>query len=131
MQPPMDLKRFFEKALSSDQGQLERWAHTELDSAELARLVDESVLSLTAEVDGQFAGFCVLFAPGAPYESLNYRWFSRTYDDFVYLDRIAVQMKGRTRVVPTAKIDEAPDEAEYFAKVIRPFPRDRKRRDCP
>jgi len=37
MQPPMDLKRFFEKALSSDQGQLERWAHTELDSAELAR----------------------------------------------------------------------------------------------
>jgi hypothetical protein len=33
----MDLKRFFEKALSSDMGPLERWAHTELDSVEQAR----------------------------------------------------------------------------------------------
>jgi len=62
----------------------------ELDATELGRLVRESVLSLTAEVDGAFAGFCILFAPDAPYQSLNYQWFSRTYDDFVYLDRIAV-----------------------------------------
>ena len=62
----------------------------ELDAPEISRLVDESIVSLTAEVDGSFAGFCVLFAPGAPYQSLNYQWFSRTYDEFVYLDRIAV-----------------------------------------
>ena len=65
-------------------------ALNELDAPEIARLVEHSELALTAEVDGTFAGFCIVFAPGAPYESLNYRWFSRTYEHFVYLDRIAV-----------------------------------------
>ena len=62
----------------------------ELDTPEIARLVAHSEVALAAEVDGAFAGFCIVFAPGAPYQSLNYQWFSRTYDDFVYLDRIAV-----------------------------------------
>ena len=65
-------------------------ALNELDHPELERLVGASDLSLTAEVDGTFAGFCIVFAPGAPYQSLNYQWFSRTYADFAYLDRIAV-----------------------------------------
>ena len=30
-----------------------------------------------------------------PYASLNYTWFSRTYDHFVYLDRIAVAPEFR------------------------------------
>ena len=49
-----------------------------------------AALALTAEVDGAFAGFCITFPPGVDYASLNYGWFSRNYDDFVYLDRIAV-----------------------------------------
>ncbi len=65
-------------------------ALNELDAPEIARLVAHSELALTAEVDETFAGFCIVFAPGAPYQSLNYGWFSRTYDEFVYLDRIAV-----------------------------------------
>ena len=36
------------------------------------------------------AGFCWCLGPGQPYDSLNYRWFSARYDDFSYLDRIAV-----------------------------------------
>ena len=79
----------------------------ELDAAELERLVGESVLSLTAEVDGAFAGFCILLPPGAPYESLNYRWFSRTYDEFVYLDRIAVDPSFRRLGVGRAFYDAA------------------------
>jgi predicted GNAT superfamily acetyltransferase len=62
----------------------------ELDAAELERLFGMAALALTAEVDDQFAGFCVTFPPGVDYASLNYGWFSRKYDDFVYLDRIAV-----------------------------------------
>lgn len=65
-------------------------ALNELDAPEIARLASHSEVSLAAEVDGTFAGFCIVFAPGAPYQSLNYQWFSRTYDEFVYLDRIAV-----------------------------------------
>jgi uncharacterized protein len=65
-------------------------ALNELDRAEIERLVSISAVSLTADVDGAFAGFCIVFAPGVEYASLNYQWFSRTYSDFVYLDRIAV-----------------------------------------
>ncbi len=67
----------------------------ELDDAEIARLVTISHVALTADVDGEFAGFCIVFAPGADYASLNYQWFSRAYDDFVYLDRIAVHPSFR------------------------------------
>jgi predicted GNAT superfamily acetyltransferase len=61
-----------------------------LDAAELERLHGMAALALTAEVDGAFAGFCITLGPGVDYGSLNYGWFSRNYDDFVYLDRIAV-----------------------------------------
>ncbi len=67
----------------------------ELNEAEIARLVSISAASLTAEVDGAFAGFCIVFSPGADYASLNYGWFSARYDDFVYLDRIAVDPQFR------------------------------------
>ena len=62
----------------------------ELDEAEVARLAALAEVALVAEVDGTFAGFCWVIGPGQPYGSLNYGWFSRQYDDFVYLDRIAV-----------------------------------------
>lgn len=65
-------------------------ALNELDATEIARLVGIAEVALTAEVDGAFAGFCIVFAPGVDYGSLNYAWFSRTYTDFAYLDRIAV-----------------------------------------
>jgi predicted GNAT superfamily acetyltransferase len=62
----------------------------ELDAPELERLFGMGALSLTAEVDDQFAGFCLTLPPGVDYASLNYGWFSRNYDDFVYLDRITI-----------------------------------------
>lgn len=65
-------------------------ALNELDAAEIERLVAMSLVSLTAEVDGAFAGFCITFPPGVDYGSLNYGWFSRRYTEFAYLDRIAV-----------------------------------------
>jgi hypothetical protein len=65
-------------------------ALNELDDAEIERLVGMSLVSLAAEVDGAFAGFCITFAPGVDYGSLNYAWFSRNYMEFAYLDRIAV-----------------------------------------
>jgi len=72
----------------------------ELDHAEVARLAALAEAALVAEVlgdDGQsrFAGFCWVLGPGQPYASLNYGWFSRHYDEFVYLDRIAVHSDFR------------------------------------
>ena len=65
-------------------------ALSELTAADVTRLVGISDAALVAEVDGAFAGFCWVLGPGQPYTSLNYRWFSERYPDFLYLDRIAV-----------------------------------------
>jgi len=62
----------------------------ELDMPEVARLAALAETALVAEVDGAFAGFCWVIGPRQPYASLNYGWFSRQYDEFLYLDRIAV-----------------------------------------
>ena len=70
-------------------------AVNELDAAELDRLTSISLVSLAAEVDGAFAGFCIVFGPGADYASRNYAWFAARYGDFAYLDRIAVDTSQR------------------------------------
>lgn len=56
---------------------------------DLGDIADESLIALVAEVDDQIAGFSLVLAPGADYDSINYLWFSERYDDFVYLDRVA------------------------------------------
>ena len=57
-------------------------------------LIAESIVALTArvygDVDGNVAGFCIVLAPASSYDSVNYRWFDDRFDDFVYLDRVAV-----------------------------------------
>lgn len=65
-------------------------ALSELDRVRCAELATMADAALVAEVDGTFAGFCWVLGPQQPYSSMNYTWFSERYDDFVYLDRIAV-----------------------------------------
>jgi len=73
------------------------------DEAKLARLLDQSLIALAA-TDGSGApiGFCLVLGPGADYASVNYRWFAERYDDFVYLDRVAVDEAARNRGVGAA-----------------------------
>ncbi len=84
-------------------------AINELDAPELDRLLGMAALALTAEVDGAFAGFCITFPPRIDYGSLNYGWFSRNYDDFVYLDRIAVDPNYRRLGIGKAFYSEVVD----------------------
>lgn len=56
----------------------------------LGHVASESLVALVADVDGEVAGFCLVLPPGAEYGSKNYEWFSERYDDFVYLDRVAI-----------------------------------------
>jgi predicted GNAT superfamily acetyltransferase len=73
----------------------------------LAAIVDQSLIALVGSVASGasdrrtpdsvtvgdtpvIAGFCLVLAPGADYESVNYRWFGDRYHDFIYLDRVAI-----------------------------------------
>ena len=48
-----------------------------------------------AVADGRLAAFLIGLRPGTSYESSNYRWFCHNYDDFAYVDRIAVAEHAR------------------------------------
>ena len=70
----------------------------ELDHVQLQFLIDHSLYSFAIGADTLHA-FCITFAPGAPYTSVNYQWFSQNYSDFVYLDRIVVSEKMRNQTL--------------------------------
>ena len=83
---------------------------------DLGDIADRSAIALVAELDDQIAGFCLVLAPGADYDSLNYVWFSERYDEFIYLDRVAFpaahQGRGLGRAIYT--------EVERLAAERRP-----------
>ncbi|MCX6536869.1 MAG: GNAT family N-acetyltransferase [Actinobacteria bacterium] len=70
----------------------------ELDRVQLQFLIEHSLYSFAIGADTLHA-FCITFAPGAPYTSVNYQWFSKEYSDFVYLDRIVVSEKMRNQTL--------------------------------
>ena len=42
-------------------------------------------------LDESLAGFLLVLPMNIPYKSLNYTWFSERYNNFAYIDRIAVK----------------------------------------
>ena len=44
----------------------------------------------TLKVENKIAGFLIALSPGKEYSSLNYKWFEKTYDSFMYVDRIVI-----------------------------------------
>ena len=57
----------------------------------------EAAYFRVACVDDDVGGFLIGLTPGIPYDSINFRWFCRRYDGFVYIDRIAVAEHHRRR----------------------------------
>ena len=72
----------------------------------LGAIVDESVIALVAEVDGQIAGFCLVLEPDADYDSINFIWFNEQYDDHVYLDRVAIAERFHRKGIGRAMYTE-------------------------
>jgi len=44
----------------------------------------------TLTVENKIAGFLIALSPGKDYSSLNYKWFEKTYNSFMYVDRIVI-----------------------------------------
>lgn len=45
--------------------------------------------------NGKIGAFIIGFREGADYDSVNYRWFESRYDNFLYIDRIVVDIGAR------------------------------------
>lgn len=60
-----------------------------VDAARMAFLLAESPIALAVDVAGATVGFCLVMRSDSTYDSVNFRWFTERYDDFMYLDRVA------------------------------------------
>jgi predicted GNAT superfamily acetyltransferase len=91
----------------------------------LAAITQESCIALVVEIDGVVAGFCQVLPPAASYGSSNYAWFSARYDDFIYLDRVAVAAEHRGRGVGSRLYDEVErrTRAAWFTLEVNLRPR--------
>lgn len=73
---------------------------------QLQWFVDNAAYARVARVDGRVAGFLIGLRPGTDYESLNYRWFCDRYDDFAYVDRVAVAGWARRQGIAVTLYDD-------------------------
>ncbi len=68
-----------------------------LTSERLDHLHGECKMHLVA-VDGEkVLAFCLVFQEGADYDSINYLWFRNHYKQFLYIDRLVVDIRERKR----------------------------------
>lgn len=54
-------------------------------------------VALALEDSGSVRGFCMVLPPGTAYDSPNYLFFESRFDDFVYLDRVAITASHQGR----------------------------------
>jgi len=64
---------------------------------EISYLLELSTFSLGVFSNDELLGFVICLSPGTDYGSLNYAWFNTRYDEFIYVDRIAVSTGYRDR----------------------------------
>ncbi len=62
----------------------------------LEHMFEEAELCKVATNEGQILAFCLAFREGADYDSVNYLWFASHYPNFLYVDRVVVDLKKQT-----------------------------------
>jgi predicted GNAT superfamily acetyltransferase len=91
---------------------------SELDEARLELVLSFAHRSLVAEHDDEVVGFAIAMAPGAPYDSDNYRWFSTHFEQFLYLDRVAVAESMRRRGIGAQLYRAMETQAQAFGRMV-------------
>ena len=78
----------------------------QVSQQELSDLLKLSALSLGVFREGEVLGFVICLSPGTTYSSLNYAWFNNKYNDFIYVDRIAVSLDHRDKGIGSKLYEE-------------------------
>jgi uncharacterized protein len=94
------------------------WALSPLDATSLAEHRALAAFALVCDVEGEVAAFAIAYTPGTSYRSVNYAWHSAHFDDFVYLDRIAVDPAFRRRGIAKAIYDAIEGEAKPHGRMV-------------
>ena len=89
-----------------------------VNSVSLERLwwfTSEAEYFRVAECSSQIAGFLLCLAPEADYDSPNFLWLKQRFDDFLYIDRVAIDLSFHRRGIAKALyLDAAATVGERF-----------------
>lgn len=66
-----------------------------MDEEKLKVLKAESQLLWVVELAEELVAFIIAFREGAAYDSINYQWFDKNFDQFLYIDRVVVDISTR------------------------------------
>jgi uncharacterized protein len=94
------------------------WALSPLDGPGLQDHRAAAAYTLVCVVEDQVAAFAISYLPGSSYPSVNYRWHDERFDDFLYLDRIAVDPAFRRRGIAGAIYDLMELEAKPHGRLV-------------
>lgn len=81
-------------------------------------LRDAAYFRVAVGDDDRMQGFLVALAPGASYNSPNFRWFEQRYSQFAYIDRIAVAREHRGRGIAATLYDDLAGFARGWARQL-------------
>ena len=61
-----------------------------LDNSKLLLLLKESSFAKSIRVKQRLIGFLITIPPNSVYSSINYIWFNKKYNSFIYIDRVCI-----------------------------------------
>ena len=67
----------------------------EVSVEQMGELLQLSDLCIGAYIEEKLVGFVLCLYPQKDYSSLNYAWFNDRYNQFLYVDRIAISTQHR------------------------------------
>ena len=77
-----------------------------VDIEQLRWFASNATYFRVAKNNQQLAAFLVGLRPGTDYGSLNYRWFCNRYEEFAYVDRVAVAASARRHGLASRLYDD-------------------------
>jgi predicted GNAT superfamily acetyltransferase len=87
-------------------------------ASDLARYRGLTSHTLVCEAGGEVTAFAIAYPPATAYDSVNYLWHADRFDDFLYLDRIAVSTRHRRRGIATALYDAMEEVARDHGRMV-------------
>ena len=85
---------------------------------EIEALLDFSSLAVGAYYGEELAGFVICLPPKTAYGSLNYAWFNKRYDKFLYVDRIAVSIEYQNQNIGSTLYEHVKKQAEEMGAPV-------------
>ena len=77
-----------------------------IDAQRLRWYADNANYFRVAVSGDELGAYLVGFRPGTGYTSPNYRWFCERYEEFAYVDRVAVASSARRTGIATGLYDD-------------------------